>query len=235
MLQSILKCVEIHYRLGFTLPEVDKLLKPYAEKSYKKYIDEYKEILNGYNLVIDSKINELADEYAMKKVRREFEQGFQGWEYKFNSVASSRGDFPFIAITIGLGQNRFEKLATEVCLEVRKNGQGKKGKEKAVLFPKIIFLYDEEYHGVNKLGEDLFDFAIDCSSKSMYPDYLSLTSNDENNLVCKMYKKYKKVISPMGCRAFLSPYYVKGGFEPADENDEPVFVGRFNMGRLMPL
>ena len=32
------------------------------------------------------------------------------------------------------------------------------------------------------------------------------------------------------CRAFLSPYYERGGFKPADENDRPVFVGRFNLG-----
>lgn len=34
------------------------------------------------------------------------------------------------------------------------------------------------------------------------------------------------------CRAFLSPWYEKGGFEPADENDTPIFVGRFNMGAI---
>lgn len=33
------------------------------------------------------------------------------------------------------------------------------------------------------------------------------------------------------CRAFLSPWYERGGMNPADENDEPVFVGRFNLGR----
>lgn len=32
------------------------------------------------------------------------------------------------------------------------------------------------------------------------------------------------------CRAFLSPYYERGGFEPADEEDRPVFTGRFNGG-----
>ena len=41
-----------------------------------------------------------------------------------------------------------------------------------------------------------------------------------------------KPISPMGCRAFLSPWWEKGGFEPADENDKPVFVGRFNIGAV---
>lgn len=32
------------------------------------------------------------------------------------------------------------------------------------------------------------------------------------------------------CRAFLSPYYERGGMYPADENDRPYFTGRFNIG-----
>ena len=32
------------------------------------------------------------------------------------------------------------------------------------------------------------------------------------------------------CRAFLSPWYERGGMHPEDENDKPVFEGRFNMG-----
>ena len=34
------------------------------------------------------------------------------------------------------------------------------------------------------------------------------------------------------CRAFLSPWYNEGGMEPANESDEPVFVGRFNIGAV---
>lgn len=34
------------------------------------------------------------------------------------------------------------------------------------------------------------------------------------------------------CRAFLSPWYEKGGMEPADENDKPIFEGRFNCGAI---
>ena len=34
------------------------------------------------------------------------------------------------------------------------------------------------------------------------------------------------------CRAFLSPWYEKGGMHPVDENDKPVFEGRCNLGRL---
>lgn len=60
-------------------------------------------------------------------------------------------------------------------------------------------------------------------------DWLSLTGE---GYVPSMYKKYGEVVSPMGCRAFLSPYYRKGGFIPADETDTPVFEGRWNGGAI---
>lgn len=34
------------------------------------------------------------------------------------------------------------------------------------------------------------------------------------------------------CRASLSPWYERGGMEPADENDVPIFEGRFNLGAI---
>ncbi len=205
---------------GFTVPEVDKILAPYAQKTYDRQYDRY--ICMGLSF-------EKAREEAMKDVQNDFEQGFQGWEYKFNTVASSRGDYPFINITIGLGTDEFEKMATLACLKTRKNGQGKKECKKPVLFPKIVFLYDEELHGEGKPSEDLFHAGVECSKKTMYPDWLSLTGE---GYIASMYKKYKKVISPMGCRAFLSPWYERGGMKPADENDVPVFVGRFNIGAI---
>ncbi len=205
---------------GFTVPQVDKILEPYAEKSFQKQYDRYV----GMGLS-----KEKAEEEAIKDVRKDMMQGFQGWEYKFNTVASSRGDYPFITITGGLGRSRFAKMANMCMLEVRKGGQGKKECKKPVLFPKIVFLYDENLHGPGKELEDIFEAGVDCSSKTMYPDWLSLTGD---GYVASIYKKYGEVISPMGCRAFLSPWYEKGGMYPADENDKPIFVGRFNIGAV---
>lgn len=34
------------------------------------------------------------------------------------------------------------------------------------------------------------------------------------------------------CRAFLSPYWREGGLNPKDENDTPIFTGRFNCGAI---
>ncbi len=203
---------------GFTVPEVDKILEPYAEKSYKRNVEKYRK------LGIDP---ETAEAEAMADVRKEFEQGFQGWEYKFNTVASSRGDYPFITVTAGIGTGRFAKMATIIMLNVRRKGQGKKECKKPVLFPKIVFLYDENLHGPGKELEDVFEAGVECSAKTMYPDWLSLTGK---GYIASMYKQYGKVISPMGCRAFLSPWYERGGMHPADEDDVPVFVGRFNIG-----
>ena len=211
---------------GFTIAEVDKILAPYAEKSYKVYFDEYCHIIGSVGLEPNS---EQAHEYAMGKVERDFEQGFQSWEMSFNSVGSSRGDYPFIAISFGVGTNRFELMASSVALKVRKNGQGKPGFKRPVLFPKLTFLYDENLHGEGKEYEWLFDEAIDCSSKCMYPDYLSLTGE---GYIPSVYKTYGKVISLMGCRASLSPWFKNGGTHPADENDEPIFVGRCNLGAI---
>lgn len=205
---------------GFTVPSVDLILEPYAEKSYDKCIEKYR------RLGID---DITAEAEALADVTREFEQGFQGWEYKFNTVASSRGDYPFITVTAGTGTGRFAKLATISMLNVRRRGQGKAECKKPVLFPKIVFLYDENLHGPGKELEDVFEAGVRCSAKTMYPDWLSLTGK---GYVAGIYKQYGKIISPMGCRAFLSPWYERGGMHPADENDVPVFVGRFNIGAV---
>ncbi|WFR57421.1 anaerobic ribonucleoside-triphosphate reductase [Anaerocolumna sp. AGMB13025] len=205
---------------GFTVPSVDLLLEPYAQKSYAAFFEKYTAL--GIS-------PEAAEAEALKDVKEDFEKGFQGWEYKFNTVASSRGDYPFITVTAGTGTGQFAKMASIALLDVRRRGQGKKECKKPVLFPKIVFLYDENLHGEGCELEEVFEAGIRCSSKTMYPDWLSLTGD---GYVSSMYKKYGEIISPMGCRAFLSPWYKEGGLKPADETDTPVFIGRFNIGAV---
>ena len=88
---------------GFTVPEVDKILGPYAEKSYVKHKEEFLKYADPSWTGAEEK----AEEYAMNKLRREFDQGWQGIEYKLNTVGSSRGDYPFVTVTMGLGTKRF--------------------------------------------------------------------------------------------------------------------------------
>ena len=209
---------------GFTVPEVDRVLAPYAQKSYEIYFNDYKE----------AGVDDLtASKKALEKVQVDFEQGFQGWEYKFNTVASSRGDYPFITITAGLGTGDYEKMATFAMLKVRQKGQGKKENKKPVLFPKIVFLYDEELHSEGKINYDLYRAGIECSKKAMYPDWLSLTGE---GYVASMYKKYKKVISPMGCVKYDETIELETGHHKIGEVVEVVdklYENKNKMNSLM--
>ena len=204
---------------GFTIPQIDELLVKYAYKSFALYVENY----IGYG------INEtLAKQMANEAIEEDFKNGFFALEEKFNSIISPRGDYPFITITFGIGTDKYAEMASRAALYVRKNGHGARGHKKPVLFPKLVFLFDENLHTKNKELYSLFQCAIDCSSKVMYPEYLSLTG--EKGIVSEVYKQYGKVISPMCCRAFLTKWFEKGGENPADENDTPIFIGRFNFG-----
>ena len=213
---------------GFTVPEVDKIMGPYAEKSFEKYKKEYLDLMSDVlNPAFAESLIDKAEAYAMEKVQREMEQGYQGIEYKLNTVGSSRGDYPFVTFSFGLGTGKFEKMCAKTILNVHREGQGKKGFKRPVLFPKLVFLYDKNIHGEGKECNDVFEAGIQCSASTMYPDWLSMSGE---GYISTMYQTYGTAISPMGCRAFLSPWYERGGMEPADENDKPIFVGRCNLG-----
>lgn len=271
-----LNCAAQQYG-GFTIPEIDSILAPYAEKSYKKHYSKQLEMLINMNKFIgnwpmldshERKLEIMADEYAMAETTKEIEQVFQGFEHTFNTVASSRGDYPFVTITGGCDETKFGNLVWDTCLKVRRNGQGHEGHKRPAIFPKIVFLYTEELHGEGKKMHWLFKNAIKTSAVASYPDYLSLDMPDETLIedsckphfepgIAKVFHKYHKfgvsrwylddnnkvqenpewvdsIISPMGCRAYLSPYYEKGELIEK-ENDKPIFHKRFNGGRLCPI
>lgn len=208
---------------GFTVPQIDEMLIPYAEKSYEFYIEQYKNLVEGSCGVFDKN---KADEYAYDRVRREAAQQYQHMEHSMNSIASSRGDYAFVTFTFGHSTNRWAKMISNVLLDTRRGGQGRPGKKVPVLFPKLVFLYDSDLHGEGRELSDLFDNAIETAKLCMYPDFLSLDAG----YVGDVYHKYGKIISPMGCRAFLSPVFKNSEWtEPSDENDE-FLIYRCNLG-----
>lgn len=201
---------------GLTLPEIDTVIAPYVEMSYNKYVKE--DLEKGVSV-------ETAREYALKRIDKELEQSFQALECSVNTVSSFRGDYPFIVLTFGAGSSLFAKRVSMAILNQRLKGNGPEGKRIPAIFPKLVFLYNEDIHGEGGSCRDVFLKAAECSVNTQYPDFLSLNHGTTGEL----YQKWGKIISPMGCRAFLSPYYEKGGFVPADDNDE-LSIYRFNMG-----
>ena len=168
---------------GFSLPQIDEVFAPYAEKSYVFYMNQYKEIVENAGGTFDIK---KADEYSYNRVKRETEQQYQHMEHTMNSIASSRGDFSFVTFTFGHSTNRWAKMISNVFLDVRRGGQGKEGGKVPVLFPKLVFLYDSELHGEGKELEDLFDNAVETPKQCMYPDFLSLDAG----YIGEVYHKY---------------------------------------------
>lgn len=208
---------------GFTIPQIDEVFIPYAEKSYQFYLGQYKDLIEDAGGTYDQ---EKADKWAEGRVKREAEQQYQHMEHSMNSIASSRGDFAFVTFTFGHSANRWAKLISEVFLDVRRGGQGKDGGKIPVLFPKLVFLYDSDLHGEGKELEDLFDKAVTTAKECMYPDFLSLDAGYIGNT----YHKWGKIVSPMGCRAFLGPEFKNSEtYTPQDENDE-FEIYRCNLG-----
>ena len=150
--------------MGFTLAEIDMVLLPYAKKTYDNAFKKYFEQCNMKN--------DESCAMAMGDLKRELEQGFQSLELKLNTVPCSRGDFAFTTLTFGTWDIMMDdldrdimRMIGETILKTRMKGHG--GKQ--VVFPKLVFLYDE-----NKINEDedhkeLFELAVKCSSKCMYP------------------------------------------------------------------
>ena len=197
---------------GFTLPELDKVLLPYVLKSYQRYLTDFDNNKDKANAA----------------TIRELEQGFQALELKLNTVPSSRGDFAFTTITFGqwninepTDNKYWLNMIGSVILKVRQKGYD----GVPVVFPKLVFLYDKNLIDHDNYASELFNEAVKCSSKCMYPDYLSLTGNIEQNQVGMEYHLYNKIISPMGCRAYLSHWT-----DP--KTNKVVTVGRCNIGAV---
>ena len=255
---------------GFTVPEIDSILAPYARKSYMQHLKRFKEIalrnrLNPTELELIY-INRDAETDALKETEEEIAQAFQGFEHTFNCVASSRGDFPFVTFTGGCEEDEFGQLVWKTALRVRREGQGKPGNKRPAIFPKLVFLYTKELHAPGKKLYDLYKEGVITSAKAMYPDWLSLDYPDsslvelDNTMqfkpdIAEIFHKYHKfgqsrwlldsnnnvyenpewvdsIISPMGCRAYLSPIYESGKLHPVSDSDKPIFHGRFNGGAI---
>ena len=83
---------------------------------------------------------------------------------------------------------------------------------------KLVYVLDEHNVLPGSKYEWLTDLAVQCSSKRMYPDYISRKKMQEN---------YEgNCFSPMGCRSFLAPY--------KDSEGNYKFEGRFNWGEITP-
>ncbi|MEI3356787.1 MAG: anaerobic ribonucleoside-triphosphate reductase [Clostridia bacterium] len=188
-------------------------LGKYLRKSYDKF---RKEIETKYK----GKIREdVIEDLVQTRLKAELKAGVQTIQYQINTLMTTNGQSPFVTLFLHLEEkDRYIKENAMIIEEIlRQRYEGIKNEAGIYVtpaFPKLVYVLDE----FNSLKGGKYDYltklAVKCSSKRMYPDYISAK---------KMRENYEgNVFSPMGCRSFLSPW--------KDENGNYKFEGRFNQG-----
>ncbi len=167
----------------------------------------------------DELSEEMMEKIVEVRLRDELKSGVQTIQYQINTLMTTNGQSPFVTLFLYLDDNDEyideNAMIIEEILKQRYEGiKNEKGVYVTPAFPKLIYVLDEN----NCLNGGKYDYitrlAVKCSSKRLYPDYISAK---------KMREHYEgNVFSPMGCRSFLSPW--------KDENGNYKFEGRFNQG-----
>ena len=167
----------------------------------------------------DSVDEETKTKFVNMRLQESLKAGVQTIQYQINTLMTTNGQSPFVTLFLYLDENdeyiEENAMIIEEILKQRYKGiKNEKGVYITPAFPKLIYVLDEN----NCLKGGKYDYltklAVKCSSKRLYPDYISAK---------KMREHYEgNVFSPMGCRSFLAPW--------KDENGNYKFEGRFNQG-----
>ncbi len=190
-----------------------KHLGKYLRKSHDKFVKEIEENFKG------KLTKDIIEDLVEQRLKTELSAGVQTIQYQINTLMTTNGQSPFVTLFLHLEPDdeyiKENAMIIEEVLRQRYEGiKNEKGVYVTPAFPKLVYVLDE--HNCLKGGkyDYLTKLAVKCSSKRMYPDYISAKKMKEN---------YEgNVFSPMGCRSFLSPW--------KDENGNYKFEGRFNQG-----
>ncbi len=190
-----------------------KHLGKYLRRSKEKFIRETREAC------CDEASEEVINRVVNRRLKEELKSGVQTIQYQINTLMTTNGQSPFVTLFLNLeeGDPYIEENAMIIEEIIRQRYEGIKNEKGVYItpaFPKLVYVLHEHNNLTGGKYDYLTRLAVKCSSKRLYPDYIS----------AKKMKEYYEgnVFSPMGCRSFLSPY--------KDENGEYKFEGRFNQG-----
>ena len=187
-------------------------LGKYLRRSKEKFRRHYREIFPDIT-------EERMETLLADRVQEELRAGVQTIQYQINTLMTTNGQSPFVTLFLYLDKDdEYMEENAQIIMEIlRQRYEGIKNEKGVYItpaFPKLVYVLDE--HNCLKGGkyDYVTELAVKCSSKRLYPDYISAK---------KMRENYEgNVFSPMGCRSFLSPW--------KDENGNYKFEGRFNQG-----
>lgn len=219
---------------GVAATHFDWTMVPYVRKSFYKHYKDGKKWLSinkKFELskekvektsITDNKVykNKKAREFALEAIKKELNQAAEGLLHNLNSLQSRSGNqLPFSSINYGTCTLPEGRLVTRSILESSIKGVGN---GETSIFPCQIFQLME---GVNTSPKDknydLFELAIECTSKRLYPNYYNCDWTNDIGFNKNDPRTYP---STMGCRTRNGP-----DINSPDEEHKHMRDGRGNI------
>lgn len=188
-------------------------LGKYLRKSREKYEKQMAEEFGG------SVDEETRERFVSMRLRDELRSGVQTIQYQINTLMTTNGQSPFVTLFLHIDEQdpyveETVMIIREILTQRLEGTKNELGIPVTPAFPKLVYVLDENNCLKGGKYDDVTRLAARCSSKRMYPDYISAK---------KMRENYEGgVFSCMGCRSFLSPW--------KDEKGNYKWEGRFNQG-----
>ena len=197
---------------GVAATHFDWTMVPYVRKSFYKHYKDGKKWLSinkkfelskekiEQTSINDKKVytNKKARKYALEMVKKELNQAAEGLLHNLNSLQSRSGNqLPFSSINYGTCTLPEGRLVIRSILESSIKGVGNGATS---IFPCQIFqLMDGVNTSPKDKNYDLFELAVECTSKRLYPNYCNC---DWSNDVGFNKDDPRTYPSTMGCRTW---------------------------------
>ena len=197
---------------GVSATHFDWTMVPYVRKSFYKHYKDGKKWLSinkkfelskekiEQTSINDKKVytNKKARKYALEMVKKELNQAAEGLLHNLNSLQSRSGNqLPFSSINYGTCTLPEGRLVIRSILESSIKGVGNGATS---IFPCQIFqLMDGVNTSPKDKNYDLFELAVECTSKRLYPNYCNC---DWSNDVGFNKDDPRTYPSTMGCRTW---------------------------------
>ena len=202
-------------------------LAPFVRSSKEKYEKLYKE---------RKLTKEQIDRFVSEDLHKEIVDGVQTFQYQINSMTNTNGQAPFLSVCMYLGETDEYKEELAMIIEEFLNQRilgmkNEKGVYITPVFPKLVYVLEEDNINPDSKYYYLTELALKCSSMRMSPDYISEKVMLEVN---KNEFGEGNCYPCMGSRTFLTPdrSISLGNIAKAKNyvENKGKYYGRFNQG-----
>ena len=159
---------------SINISHLGKYLRYSRYKYFNRYIKEFPELNK-----------DLIDKLVDERLNEELRSGVQTIQYQINTLMTTNGQSPFVTLFLDIDSEKEYQDEVALIIEeiLKQRYQGIKNEEGIYVtsaFPKLVYVLNEDNIFKGGKYDYLTELAIKCSSKRMYPDYISSKIMKEN-------------------------------------------------------